>query len=271
MTRTPHVAGQFYEVQPERLKQKIRGSFLHSLGPGKLPFEGEKSPRDIVACVSPHAGYMFSGMCAAHLYLELSKQVKPQIIVILGPNHTGLGGPLSSSIEDWATPLGVVTVDRQGVASIGVEVDEYAHRYEHSIEVQLPFLQFIWQDFDLIPILLSAPRLRSGVGIEERIAALNDVLVIASSDFTHYENAVSAKEKDGRAIDAILDLDEERFLEVVERDRASICGYAPIVSTIITAKKMGAKKAELLKYMNSGDITGDYSSVVAYAAIVFRK
>ncbi len=271
MARSPHVAGQFYELQPERLLKQIEASFLHSLGPGALPESGEKGPRDIVACISPHAGYMYSGACAAHVYYSLSLQTQPKSIVILGPNHTGIGGPVTTSMEDWTTPLGVVRADKEAVKKLGVDVDEYAHRYEHSIEVQLPFLQYIWRDLSFVPVMISAPGIRGGVGIEDRIAELDDVLVIASSDFTHYEDAVSAKEKDSLAIDAILDLDEVRFLEIVEAHRASICGYAPIISTIITAKKLGAKKAELLKYTNSGDITGDYSSVVAYAAIVFRK
>jgi AmmeMemoRadiSam system protein B len=241
------------------------------MGPGELPFTGLKAPRDIVACVSPHAGYMYSGMCAAHVFFELSKQVEPDKIVILGPNHTGLGGAVTTSMEDWATPMGVAKLDKEGMKYINIEVDEHAHRYEHSIEVQIPFLQYIYKDFKFVPVMISAPGLKGGVGVEARIAELEDLLVIASSDFTHYESAVSAKEKDDKAIDAILDLDENRFLEVVEGYRASICGYAPIVSAIIIAKKLGAKKGELLKYTNSGDITGDHSSVVAYAAIVFRK
>ncbi len=271
MARTPHVAGQFYELQPERLKKQIKASFMHSLGPGSMPSTGTKVKRDIVACVSPHAGYMFSGPTAAHVFFELSKQKKPERIVIIGPNHTGIGGPVSTSLEDWVTPLGLVGVDRGAVAALGVEVDEMAHRYEHSIEVQLPFLQYIWEAINFTPLLIAAPGLKGGVGIEDRIAEMHDVLVIASSDFTHYETAVAAKEKDTIAIDAILDMDEERFLNVVERHRASICGYAPIITTIIAAKKLGAKRAELLKYTNSGDIIKDYSSVVAYAAIVFRK
>jgi AmmeMemoRadiSam system protein B len=271
MARSPHVAGKFYELNPERLRQQIKSSFLQPLGPGALPKEGSKVPRDIVACISPHAGYMYSGMCAAHVFYELSKQVKPEKIVVIGPNHTGIGGPVTTSMEDWATPLGLASIDKDCVRRLTIEVDEYAHRYEHSIEVQIPFLQFIWEVFKFVPVMISAPGLRGGVGIEGRVAELGDVLVIASSDFTHYESANSAREKDSEAIKAILELDEEKFLDVVEKNRASICGYSPIVSTIIIAKKLGAKKAELLKYTNSGDVTGDYSSVVAYAAIVFRK
>jgi AmmeMemoRadiSam system protein B len=210
-------------------------------------------------------------MCAAHLFYELSKQEKPKTTVILGPDHTGLGGVLSSASDDWVTPLGVAKLDRDSLRTLGLEADDRAHAFEHSIEVQLPFLQYIWDDFKFLPIMISAPGVAGGLGVESSIADLEDALVIASSDFTHYESADSAKEKDDKAIEAILDLDEQRFLEVVEGYRATICGYAPIVSTIIIAKKMGAKKAELLKYTTSGDVTGDYSSVVAYASIVFKK
>jgi len=270
MVRTPCVAGQFYELEPARLRRQIEASFKHPLGPGAIPEEGEKDERDIVACIAPHAGYMYSGMCAAHVYMELSRQEKPERLVILGPNHRGLGGILSSSLEDWATPLGLVRNDRETTLALTVEVDEMAHRYEHSIEVQLPFLQYIYGELSFTPIMVSAPA-PGGFGFEDRIAKLRDALVIASSDFTHYEPASLAREKDEKAIKAILDLDEARFLNIVESTRASICGYAPIVSTIITAKKLGATRAELLKYTTSGDITGDHSSVVAYAAIMFRK
>lgn len=271
MTRSPYVAGQFYEADPGRLKKQLEAGFLHKLGPGKTPVKGPKGARDIVACISPHAGYMYSGPCAAHVYYELSREKTPARVVVLGTNHTGLGGAASASAEDWVTPLGVAKTDLDAVKKLGVPVDEYAHRYEHSLEVQVPFLQYIYGvDLRLVPIIVSMTSSK-GVGIEDRLAGLEDPLIIASSDFTHYEHAPMAKEKDEKAIEAILDMDEERFLNIVESTRASICGYAPIISAIITAKKLGAKKAELLKYTTSGDITGDQSSVVAYAAIVFRK
>jgi len=281
MIRSPYVAGQFYELDPERLKQQIRGSFLHTLGPGELPTPGEISERDIVACISPHAGYMYSGACAAHVYSALSRQKKPEKIVILGTNHTGIGG-ISSSFEDWAMPLGVAKVDREAVKTLGLEVNEHAHRFEHSIEVQLPFLKYIWGDFEFVPITVS-PMPSARDDLEERIAGLGgDVLVIASSDFTHYgpnygfmpftDNPKERlRELDMGAINKILDLDETGFNDYIARTGATICGAAPITAAIKTAKKLGAKTGELLKYTTSGDIVGDYSSAVAYAAIVFRK
>jgi AmmeMemoRadiSam system protein B len=280
MTRSPYVAGQFYEADPERLKQQIKASFLHSFGPGELPLSGGNSERDIVTCISPHAGVMYSGMCAAHVYSALSQQVKPKKIVILGTNHTGIGG-VSTSIEDWITPLGVAKVDKEAITQLGIEVNERAHRYEHSIEVQLPFLQYIWEDFKFVPISVS-PGLGGGGDLEERIAGLDDVLVIASSDFTHFglnygympfNDNIRERlfELDMVAIKKIEALDESGFNDYIARTGATICGHAPITSAIKTAKKLGAKRADLLKYTTSGDIVGDYSSAVAYAAIVFRK
>jgi AmmeMemoRadiSam system protein B len=280
MTRSPYVAGQFYEADPERLRQQIRGSFLHPLGPGELPLSGEKSERDIVACVTPHAGFMYSGACAAHVYGALSMQVKPKTIIILGTNHTGIGG-VTTSFEDWATPLGIVMVDREAIRQLGIEVDERAHRYEHSIEVQLPFLQYIWEDFEFVPIIVS-PRLGVDGNLEDRISELDNVLVIASSDFTHFglnygympftDNVRERlRELDMGAITFIEQMDEEGFADYVRSTGATICGHAPISSAIKTAKLLGAKKGELLKYTTSGDIVGDFSSAVAYAAIVFRK
>lgn len=270
MVRSPHVAGKFYELEPERLKKQIEASFLHRLGPGELPTTNGIVERDIVACIVPHAGFMYSGPTAAHGYMALSRQKKPGRIVIFGTNHTGMGGIFSSAHENWATPLGVVDVDLEGVSRLGVGVDDYAHKFEHSIEVQLPFLQYVWKDIRFIPISVSAP-VKETQEFERSIQELGDVLIIASSDFTHYEHAKDAKEKDSKAIEAILNLDEEGFLDVVKKYQATICGYAPIYMAIKVAKRLGASKAELLKYTNSGDITGDFNSVVAYAAIVFRK
>lgn len=282
MVRTPSVAGSFYEADAERLKQQLKASFLHQFGPGALPSAVDKQKRDIVACVSPHAGYMFSGMCAAHVYYELSRQKTPKTIVVMGFNHRGLGAPFSVSAEDWATPLGVARTDRESISNLNIELDEFSHSNEHSIEVQLPFLQFIYGSINFIPINISSHVLRGGIGIEERIASLEDVLVIASSDFTHYglnygyipfrDNVRERlKDLDMGAIQFIEKMDSAGFADYVHSTGATICGHAPIISTIETAKMLGAKKGELLKYSTSGDISGDYSSAVSYAAIVFRK
>ncbi len=275
--RSPAVAGQFYPASREALIEQIERCFLHALGPGKLPVRDHAMPRDIVAAVVPHAGYVYSGYEAAHVYYALAMQEKPESVVILGPNHTGMGSLVAISKQDWSTPLGVVKCDRELAEElfIGCDVidsDETAHAYEHSIEVQLPFLQYIYGDFEFVAISLGLQELEVAREIASCLAKVEkDILILASSDFTHYESAEQAKRKDMLAIEAILALDEADFLRRIYEHSISACGYGPIATAIAAAKQRGATRAELLKYGNSGDVTGDYGSVVAYAGIVFRK
>lgn len=276
MVRNPSVAGQFYRSDPNGLKRQVESCFLHDLGPGKLPELGE-AERDIIASVVPHAGYMYSGPAAAHVYFELAKQKKPETIILLGPNHTGYGSMVATTNEAWKMPLGTIDIDEALANSLWktcnvIDLDEMAHRFEHSIEVQLPFLQYIYEDFKFVPISLGMQELETSEEIAECLSRIEkDILVVASSDFTHYESKEDASRKDGRAIEAILNLDEKKFINTVYDLDISICGYGPIAVAISTAKKLGATKAKLLKYMSSGDITGDYRQVVAYAGIVFQK
>lgn len=275
--RSPAVAGQFYPASREALIEQIERCFLHPIGPGKLPAGEEVEARDIVAAVVPHAGYFYSGYEAAQVYYELSKQEKPESIVILGPNHTGMGSLVAVSAQDWQTPLGAVECDRELAEELWkncgvVDRDEVAHAYEHCIEVQLPFLQYIYRDFKFVAISLALQDLEVAREIAACLAEVEkDILILASSDFTHYESASRAREKDMFAIEAILAMDEALFIKrVYERD-VSACGYGAIAAAMAAAKRRGATRAELLKYGNSGDVTGDYGSVVAYAGIVFRK
>jgi hypothetical protein len=275
--RIPAVAGQFYPASREALIEQIERCFLHTLGPGKLPVLEEVAPRNIVAAVVPHAGYIYSGYEAAHVYYALAIQEKPESVVILGPNHTGMGSLVAVSRQDWETPLGAVKCDCELAEhlwkSCGViDSDETAHAYEHSIEVQLPFLQYIYGDFKFVAISLGLQDLDVAREIASCLAEVEkDILILASSDFTHYESASLAEQKDMLAIEAILALDEAQFLRRVYEHNISACGYGAIATAIAAAKQRGATRAELLKYGNSGDVTGDYGSVVAYAGIVFRK
>ena len=275
--RSPAVAGQFYPASREALIEQIEQCFLHALGPGKLPVRDAEVSRDIVAAVVPHAGYIYSGYEAAHVYYALAMQEKPESVVILGPNHTGMGSLVAVSQQDWETPLGAVKCDRELAEYLWkscdvIDSDETAHAYEHSIEVQLPFLQYIYGEFKFVAISLGLQDLEVAREIASCLARVEkDILILASSDFTHYESASLAKQKDTLAIEAILALDEEQFLRRVYEHRISACGYGAIATAIATARKRGATRAELLKYGNSGDVTGDYGSVVAYAGIVFRK
>jgi hypothetical protein len=273
--RSPSVAGQFYASDAAGLRKQVEDCFLHRLGPGKLP-KAEDRERDVLGAVVPHAGYMYSGPEAAHVYYSIAKQKKPNTVVILGPNHSGYGSAVAVSKETWKTPLGEVAVDSEAADFLRkncriIDADEVAHRYEHSIEVQLPFLQYIYRDFRFVPICLGIQDLDTSEEIAQCLAKIKDAIIIASSDFTHYEPKEQATAKDKKAIEHILNLDEKKFLQTVYDLDLSICGYGAIATCIAAVKKLGATKAELLKYATSGDITGDDSSVVAYAGIVFRR
>ncbi len=279
--RRPTVAGQFYEGDAEALRAQIKGCFLHTIGPKKLPQTNfHIHPRNIVGMICPHAGYLYSGPVAASAYYELALDGKPDTVVLLGPNHTGYGTALSLMREGvWQTPLGKVEVDTKMADAIlhetsVVAVDELAHRYEHSLEVQLPFLQFLYGDsFKIVPICFLMQDYDSAIEVGRALLEALDTsntVVIASSDMTHYEPAKAAAQKDHAALQAVIDMDAKRFYETVEAQNITACGYAPITA-LITYSDGVCAKAQLLNYHNSGDITGDNSSVVGYAAVSFKK
>lgn len=267
MIRNPVVAGQFYPESPDQLKAMIKGMV------------DEKAVKeDVIGLVSPHAGYIYSGPVAGAV---ISKIKFKDTFIIIGPNHTGSGKPLSIMTQGtWKTPLGEVEIDSElGKQILAVshhlEEDYIAHQYEHSIEVQLPFLQYFKKDIRLVPISLaySSGVICKEIGKElaKAVKELNkEVVIIASSDMTHYESQESARRKDNQAIEAVLDLNEDELLKRVDELNISMCGYAPAVSLISAAKELGATGAELVKYQTSGDITGDYTSVVGYAGIIIK-
>jgi len=279
--RRPNVASQFYEGNAEALRTQITSCFLHPLGPKKLPQVNFHShSRRIVGLICPHAGYMYSGPVAASAFYELAVDGKPDTVVLLGPNHTGYGSGLALMREGfWRTPLGDVELD-SGLADVIlhetsiVDVDETAHRYEHSIEVQLPFLQFLYGNaFKIVPICFLMQDYDSAVEVGRALVEALDAknaLVIASSDMTHYEPSKTAAAKDQAALKAVIDVDAKRFYQTVETQNITACGYAPITSLITYAVGVCAK-AQLISYHSSGDVTGDYSSVVGYAAVKFSK
>ncbi|MGD6852012.1 MAG: AmmeMemoRadiSam system protein B [Candidatus Bathyarchaeia archaeon] len=274
------VASQFYEGTAEALRAQLNSCFLHKLGPQKLPQVNTSThPRSIVGLICPHAGYMYSGPVAALSYYELAQDGKPDTVVLLGPNHTGYGSALSVMREGaWQTPLGNVEIDTKLVDEILhetkiLDIDDTAHRYEHSLEVQLPFLQYLYgNSFKIVPICYLMQDYDSAVEIgralTEALDATNTV-VIASSDMTHYEPAEEAAAKDQAALKEVTALNAKGFYSTVEAQNITACGYAPITSLITYAVGVCAK-AQLLGYHNSGDITGDHSSVVGYAAVSFR-
>jgi AmmeMemoRadiSam system protein B len=239
-------------------------------------------PRNIVGLVVPHAGYLASGPVAAHAYHRLAEDGKPDVIVIFGPNHTGRGSALSIMNEGaWRTPFGDVEIDAETAnqivaASHIIDVDDRAHAYEHSIELQLPFLQYLYgSEFKFVPICFGMQDLMSsrevGKAVAEALKGKNG-LVIASSDMTHDEPQETAERKDGLAIESALKMDEELYYSTVESYAITTCGYGPVIAAITAAKELGAKKAQLLCYKTSGDIFEDYRSrIVGYASIAFTK
>jgi AmmeMemoRadiSam system protein B len=279
--RRPTQAGAFYEGDAEALKTQIENCFLQELGPKKRPKVNKAGLREVIGLVCPHAGYMFSGAVAANAYYELAQDGKPDIVVILGPNHTGYGSGLALMNEGvWRTPLGDVEVDGEIANEIVretrlVDVDDVAHRFEHSIEVQLPFLQFLYgSEFKFVPVCFQLQDLSSAVEVGKalvEVLANKNAVVVASSDMTHYEPQVNAAAKDLAALKAVEAMDEKRFYSVIETRNVTACGYGPIATVIVSAKGLGAKEAKLLCYKSSGDVTGDYSSVVGYAAVSFKK
>lgn len=279
--RHPFVAGSWYAGTSHALRKQIERCFTHELGPGETPKVAEKGARNVVGLVCPHAGYMYSGPVAAHAYYKLAADGRPDIVVIFSPNHTGFGSALALMNEGvWRTPLGDVEIDMTVANQILAEsnlidVDDRAHAREHSIELQLPFLQYLYgAAFKFVPICFLMQDLESsrdvGLAVSKVLSGKN-ALVIASTDMTHYESQRSAEKKDKMAIDAATKLDEEQYYSLVESHNISTCGYGPTVAAITAAKKLGAIEGQLLCYRTSGDITGDFSAVVGYSSIAFMK
>lgn len=272
--RYPAVAGSFYTSAPSSLRGEVKG-FLEDAAK-------KVDAKERLAIVCPHAGYVYSGACAAYSYAACSNwERKDLTAVIIGPNHTGEGTPISVSFDDWKTPLGEIKCDAalaEAVVKNGkiARRDELAHAGEHSSEVQVPFLQMCAPGARMVGICMGVQDIASaqdlGKAVFEAVKkTARDVIVIASSDFTHYEDAEVAKKKDDEAIKKLLKLDEEGFEGLCDEKNLSICGHGPIAAAMHYAKLSGAKKCELLKYTNSGEETGDESSVVAYASLVIGK
>jgi AmmeMemoRadiSam system protein B len=275
LIRQPVVAGSFYSYDPEILKKQISESFSHKLGPNGF------KKQEFIAAVVPHAGYMYSGPVAAWVYSRIEKAN----YIIVGTNHSGMGSQFALMRNGlWKTPLGEVAIKEDVAEKILkeskiIEHDVIAHQHEHSIEVQLPFLQYRYNgNFKFVPIvilnefaddvLLENCRL-IGKAIANVIKKEKEKwIVLASSDFSHYLPQKTAKKIDLSLIEEIKKLDEKKFFEKISEKNASVCGFGGIAATIVAAKELGAKKAELLKYATSGDITGDASSVVGYASII---
>lgn len=280
--RYPAVAGSFYPATAEGIKRQV----LAYLNEARKEIAAKQAVPPIAA-VSPHAGYIYSGKTAAYTFASLEESLKKKntTVIFFGPNHTGIGvAPVSISHETWMTPVGKSETDLEVAGAIEkacplVARDESAHLQEHSIEVQLPFLQIINPAAKVVCICISVQEgdvpLQVGRAVakvvgEKKLSGRNFV-VVASSDFTHYEEAEAARKKDLPAIEKAKKLDGAGLQMEVGLHNLSICGHGPIAAASEYAKLMGAKKGELLHYTNSGEETGDFGSVVAYASIAFYK
>ena len=273
--RTPAVAGMFYPSEKKELKKSIKECFLHKFGPGKIPPSNTK--KKIFGVICPHAGYMYSGPIACHSFYAISSDA-PELFIIIGPNHWGIGSSVATMKDcKWNTPLGDVEVDSEAAEEIShiseiIDVDYFSHTREHSLEVQIPIMQEMYSDFKILPISMINQNKDAAkdIGLAiVKIAEKKKVMIIGSSDFTHYEQNEFAHEQDMALIEPILNLDVKKFYDVLEDRNVSACGYGAIATTMIACKELGATKGELLKYATSGDITGDTSSVVGYGSIVF--
>jgi AmmeMemoRadiSam system protein B len=273
--REPSFSGMFYADTPAELKKQIEWCYKHKLGPGTLPEITKAVNRTIVGLIIPHAGYMYSGPVAAHAYKELTRSGIYDTAVILSPNHTGYGPGVSIWAKGaWRTPLGEVQVNEemaQLLISDIISADETAHIYEHSIEVQLPWLQYLNGNIQIVPITMMAQDYEIAQMVGKAVAKhMSNTIIIASTDFNHYAPRASTMEKDMAMIDAIEKLDTENLYKLLESMHCSMCGYGPVAATIVAAKEHNAKRGRLLKYSTSGDITGDISSVVGYASIALE-
>ncbi|MCE1226769.1 MAG: AmmeMemoRadiSam system protein B [Geobacteraceae bacterium] len=264
MIRQPAVAGQFYPGSEQALRRELQQL---------IPDYSAK--QHVIGVISPHAGYIYSGSTAGQL---LSGIAIPRTVIILGPNHHGNGSLAALSPETgWQTPLGIVPIEKRLSGLIqqqvpAIQEDAAAHLREHSLEVQLPFLQYLRPDVTIVPLCLAFGDYAGcelvGNGLAAAIKEFDEpVLILASSDMTHYESAEQAKQKDSLALERALALDAEGLVKVCRSNRISMCGVIPAATMLIAAKTLGASKAELVAYTSSGQVTGDYTQVVAYAAV----
>jgi AmmeMemoRadiSam system protein B/AmmeMemoRadiSam system protein A len=268
MNREAAVAGQFYPGSSSELRKMISEMV-----------DEKATKEDAIGLIMPHAGYIYSGNVAGS---TISRVKIKGTCIIMGPNHTGMGKPFSIMTEGtWKTPLGNVKIDSELAKRVlanskFLSEDSLAHISEHSIEVQLPFLQYFNKDIQIVPIILTYATGTVYREIGRAIAKAiedsgKDVLIIASSDMTHDEAHESALKKDNLAIEPILELDEDELLNRVQKYNITMCGFGPVVSLIAAARELGAREAKLVKHQTSGDAAGDYSSVVGYAGLIIKK
>ena len=282
MIRQPAVAGAFYPRDAENLKRLIESCFLDDSGVGFIPefnkFDGTDYPINVMV---PHAGYQYSGAVASHGYCKIVENGFPEVFIIISPNHTGFGSEISVFNEgEWITPLGSVQVDGEfadEIISISdiASADFHAHIREHSIEVQLPFLQYFSSDFKIVPITMGTQNFITSTDLANAIFEAGKKLdksycVIASTDLSHFNNQEKANKVDGFVLEDIEEMNEFKLFEEVVQYNITMCGYGPVMTTISLSKRREMNACEMLAYQTSGDVTGDFTSVVGYASGIFK-
>ena len=266
--REPVVAGRFYPANGKELQAVIEGYIKETR---------HKPAVDAIAVIAPHAGYVYSGQLAAQ---TLSAVHIPETVLLIGPNHTGQGRSASLSQEDWSTPLGLVSGNEALTSHItqnsdSIVVDETAHTFEHSLEVQLPFLQKLQEHLSVVPLTLGHLSYEQCEDIAESLyhsisVYQSEVLILASSDMNHYESRSVSETKSRLALNAIDAMDPYALYTTVHSKKISMCGVIPVVITLLVSLKMGATKATLVDYMDSGDISGGTEQVVGYAGVIIQ-
>ena len=282
MLRQPAVAGAFYPDNPEILKKLIESCFLDEAGVGYLPVLGSFDEGDYpINVMVPHAGYQYSGAIASHGYCEIVKNGFPEVFIIISPNHTGFGSEISVFNEgEWITPLGNVEVDAEFAKAIIessdiASADFTAHIREHSIEVQLPFLQYFSDDFKIVPITMGRQNFVTSNDLANAIFDAAEKVnksycVIASTDLSHFNNQEKANKVDGFVLEDIEEMNEFKLFEEVVQYNITMCGYGPVMTTMSLSKRCERNTSKILAYGTSGDVTGDFTSVVGYASGIFK-
>lgn len=269
--RHPAVAGRFYTADPVELREQLSGMLAGV----------SAAPTKAVGGIVPHAGLVYSGECAAQVFGRIEI---PAIVVILAPNHTGRwehsGGAAAWDKGRWETPLGDLEVAGDFLSRVEAECglvrhDPAAHLSEHAVEVELPFLKLLAPDVQIAPIVLAWDdwdRCRSlATALATVVSRSADaVLLLASSDMTHFESSKVARQRDRSALDAVEALDGEQLLATCQKENVTMCGRAPSATVVEAARQLGATRADLVDYRHSGLVTGDDSNVVAYAGVVIR-
>ena len=267
MRRTPAVAGQFYQGAASKLTQQVR----QYINTGAVK-------EHAIGILSPHAGLIYSGSVAGEVYSAIEF---PKTFVLIGPNHTGLGAKISMMASgEWEIPTGVFSIDGKLSRRIAantpiISEDAQAHTFEHSLEVQLPFIAYFSTEPKIVPITVMSASLEEcrllGEGIAKSIKEVNySVVIVASSDMSHYVPEDVARQKDKKAIEMIKSINPEGLYTVVSRERISMCGYLPATVMLFAAKALGAIEARLVKYSTSGEVSGDYDQVVGYAGMIVK-